>query len=91
MADNINNEPLSNDRTLGSWLKDLVDSEIFQAQVELENRILASHRSKLESLSLNSTTLQTDYVHVRAMIDAIKALQSARARLIENRNNRNPA
>lgn len=84
-------ERLANDKTLGLWLSELMQSEVFKAQLELENRILASARNRLEHLSLNTDDLKSEYLSVRKTIDAIKSLQSERIRLIENRNNRNPA
>lgn len=85
-------ERLGSDFTLGAWLKELQGMEVFSAQTELENRILTSSRSKLESLSLTAADLSLEYVKIRSEIDTIKKLQEARRRLIEDRNqHRDPA
>jgi hypothetical protein len=77
----------ANDQQLGTWLRELRGMELFQAQLELENRILSSSRSRLESLSLTSADLGLEYTRVRSEMDVIKRLQAQRERLIEERNN----
>lgn len=81
---------LENDNVLGRWLSEAMKSEIFKAQLELENRFLASYVSKLQTISLNDSklSLEMEYVRVRSMIDAIKQLQGTRLNLIEKRNTR---
>lgn len=88
----LTSDRYANDQVLGKWLSELQELESFEAQVEIENRLLNSARAKLESLDLSDPNLASSFVRARAEIDALKKLQSLRSKLIDERNNpRSPA
>lgn len=84
-------DSLIHDKVLGQWLKELRDSELFKAQVEIEKRLIASYSQRLQTLDLTNSRLEVEYVKVRSKLDALKEMQNLRERLIQGRNTRDPA
>ena len=76
-----------NEVRLGDYFRELRDFEPFKAQIELENKYIASCISKLQSLDLQEDTLAASYMRVRAELDVLKRLQKERARMAEIRHN----
>lgn len=75
------------DTVLGKWLWELSNMEVFEAQTELENRLLSAARAELESITATSCeSLSLAYMRVKTKIETIRELQSKRLFLIDNRN-----
>ncbi len=85
------NEELGNDKVLGRYLSELINSDLYKVIKELEKRTITSLINKLQSLDLKSDTLDVDYTRVRSQIDGIKMLEAQRSRLIEESKNRDSA
>ncbi len=84
-------EELGNDKVLGRYLSELINSDLYKVIKELEKRTISSLVNKLQSLDLKSDTLDVDYTRVRSQIDGIKMLDAQRMQLIEGSKNRDSA
>lgn len=83
-------EEFSNEKILGAQLYEFKNnSESFKAQLELENRLIASFTERLQALELkDAANLAIEYTKVRSRLDGLKMLQQLRDQMIRDRNNK---
>lgn len=67
----------------GAFLKELIHSDAFQAQVGLEDQIYTSFATKLLQLDISHTNFQLEYAKIRGSLDALKTLKTMRETLIQ--------
>lgn len=77
------------DSEKGKAFYDLQHSELFKAQLELEEQQLESLHSRFLAIDPKSN-VEFEYARVRGSLEALKALKATRELLIQEFRSRNP-
>lgn len=65
-----------------NYLKELTGSEIFKAQLQLEDEIAKDLTRRLSELDLTGPNFHLEYARLRGGIDFLKTLQGVRKQII---------
>jgi hypothetical protein len=77
------------DELKAKLLQELASYEAFQAQIALEDQIQESLQSRFLSIDTKHPNVDVEYAIIRGSLEALKALKTSRARLIELARSRN--
>ena len=80
-----------NDELKGKYFRDLISSDLFAVELELEADVRTSLITRMLSLDLKDSTVALEYAKIRGAVDVLNTLQKKRELLAEmSRSSKQP-